>query len=202
MTDPKRLHLDYKKFWQKFKRRYPDVDYISVIEPQARGAWHCHVFFIWPHKAPFVPNSEIAEMWGQGFTKTKGLNDVDNIGAYFSAYLADIPVEDLDKMSNEDKCMAVSTGKLVQKELEDDFGNTVEKKFIKGGRLFMYPVGMNIVRRSKGIKDPVVEKMTLKKAKEKTSGATETFSRSLELLNDAGEVVNRLTRRYYNTKRK
>jgi hypothetical protein len=44
--------------------------------------------------------------------------------------------------------------------------------------------------------------MTLKKAKEKTSGATETFSRSLELLNDAGEVVNRLTRRYYNTKRK
>lgn len=202
VTDTKRLHMDYKLFWQKFKRRYPGADYISVIEPQARGAWHVHAFFIWQEKAPFVPNAEIAELWGQGFSKTKALGNIDNIGAYFSAYLADIPLEDLEKMTPENVEKAVMTGKLVDKQLEDDYGHTVEKKFIKGGRLFMYPPGMNIVRKSKGIKDPIVERMTLKEAKEKTSAATETFSCSSELINDSGAVVNRFTRRYYNTKRK
>ena len=44
MTDSKKLYDDFRIFWQKFKRRFGlDYDYLSVVEPQGRGAWHCHV---------------------------------------------------------------------------------------------------------------------------------------------------------------
>lgn len=46
-----------------------------------------------PVKAPYIDNSVIAEKWRHGFTKTKAVHGVDNIGAYFSAYLADMPLE-------------------------------------------------------------------------------------------------------------
>ena len=55
-------------------------------------------FFIWPHKAPFVPNDAdtlkrmkfvpdgiqtMADMWGHGNTTTKPCDNCDNVGAYF-----------------------------------------------------------------------------------------------------------------------
>ena len=101
MTDPNRLYSDFSRFWKRFKRYckksgYLIPEYISVIEPQGRGAWHCHVMLIFPEKAPFIDNnSVISRLWEQGFTKTKAVHGVDNIGAYFSAYLADMPLEDV-----------------------------------------------------------------------------------------------------------
>ena len=87
MTDPKRLYTDYEKFWKKFcywckAIGYSKPEYISVIEPQGRGAWHAHAFFIWNEKAPYIPNNDVLQpMWGHGWTKTKALTDVDNVGA-------------------------------------------------------------------------------------------------------------------------
>lgn len=95
MTDPVRLYEDYRRFWQRFKyylnkQGHPPAEYIIAAEPQGRGAWHLHCLFLFPGKAPFIPNADMARIWGQGFSKTKSLKDVSNPGLYLTAYLGDM----------------------------------------------------------------------------------------------------------------
>ena len=77
MTDISILYSDFRNFWKKFKRKcfsegWSIPEYINVIEPQGRGAWHCHVMLIFPSNAPYIDNNTvIAKLWGHGFTKTK-----------------------------------------------------------------------------------------------------------------------------------
>ena len=141
MTDTNRLYDDFRKFMQRLKYKYKDIssiDYISVIEPQGRGAWHCHVLLRFNDMdRVYIENSVLAGLWGHGFVTIKSLKDVDNIGAYLSAYLADIELDD------ENVIHAVLND-LSIKEVDG-------KKYIKGGRLHMYPPGMNLYRKSKGI---------------------------------------------------
>lgn len=202
MTDTKVLYQDYKKFWKKFcywceKQGYEKPEYITVQEPQGRGAWHVHAFFIWPEAAPFIPNNEVmAKLWGHGFTKTQALEEVDNIGAYFSAYLADMPLDEYQALPDYDPKYQIEV-----KEFENAQDLTKTKRFVKGGRLRLYPVGMNILRRSRGIKDPEVERMTYGEAQKKVSSAKLTFSRSYEI-SDNHTVCNTITKAYYNSKRK
>lgn len=209
MTDTKRLYEDYKKFWARFKywcqRNGVAVpEYISVIEPQGRGAWHVHAFLIWNEKAPFIGNNEVtAKLWGQGFTSTKALGDVDNVGAYFSAYLADMPLEEVERLPDRERLQAMAgCADVIEKEFTNAEDMTKKKKFVKGGRLYLYPPKMNIVRKSAGIKDPIIEEMTAKEAKEKISCAELTFSKAYEVVRDDGKVVNALRKDYYNSKRR
>lgn len=37
------LYRDFKIFWQKIRYYYPDMGYISVLEPTQKGAWHIHL---------------------------------------------------------------------------------------------------------------------------------------------------------------
>lgn len=208
MTDTKRLYGDYFKFWKRFcywckVNGHDKPEYISVIEPQGSGAWHVHAFFIWQQKAPFVPNDLMSEIWRQGFTKTKQPHDCDNVGAYFSAYLGDMPLDEVRNLSevNQDKAFSAS-GLVEEKDFTDDSETVMKKKFVKGGRLFLYPPGMNIIRSSKGVKQPEVEYMTREQAQKKVSSAKETFSRSFEIVGDDGLVLNRIYKSYYNSKRK
>lgn len=209
MTDRERLYRDFQVFWQRFQRfcasnGYSKPEYINVVEPQGRGAWHIHAFFIWPSPAPFIDNNSVlAPMWGHGFTKIKALHDVDNVGAYFSAYLADIPLDEVLTLPADDRRLVAPAGSVtvVTKSFEDSRETIKDKKFVKGGRLALYPAGMNIVRTSRGIKKPVVEKMPHAKAKEKVSAATLTFSRAYAIVLD-GTVQNILDKSYYNRLRK
>ncbi|WP_441299881.1 rolling circle replication-associated protein, partial [Brevibacillus reuszeri] len=94
MTDHNQLYKDFNKFIKRLKYKYKDkttIDYISVVEPQGRGAWHCHVLMRFNDvESLFIPNAELRELWGHGFVTIKPLKDVDNIGAYLSAYLTDV----------------------------------------------------------------------------------------------------------------
>ena len=181
MTDTKKLYSDYFKFWKRFcywckTNGYGKPEYISVIEPQGSGAWHVHSFFIWSEKAPFIPNDKMAELWGQGFTKTKQPQDCDNVGAYFSAYLGDMPLDEVQHMSKDKQLQALSaSGQVDEKEFADDAGAVKKKKFVKGGRLFLYPPGMNIIRSSKGVKQPEVEYMSREKAQKKSPRQRKLF---------------------------
>lgn len=207
MMDAKQLYEDYVKFWKRFcrwcsKGGYGKPEYISVIEPQGRGAWHIHAFFIWDSIAPYISNNDVmAVLWGHGFTSTKQVSNCDNIGAYFSAYLADMPLEDAERLPADERAKAMTAGEVLVKEFQDEQKTIIEKKFIKGGRLYLYPPGMNIIRRSKGIKNPEVEWMTQKRAKEKVSRAKLTFSRAYEIIGDEGLALNTITKEYYNDKR-
>lgn len=93
MTDYKRLYKDFDNFYKKLKYKFKDIEfcYISVVEPQQRGAWHIHLLLKSLNKDYlYIDNSLIANLWGQGFCKTKRLLGVDNVGAYLSCYLIDL----------------------------------------------------------------------------------------------------------------
>lgn len=170
MTDTKQLYKDFKNFWDRFKYKFGDnIDYFYVAEPQGRGAWHCHVLVRFNElEKACIKNKELASVWGKGFVTVRALKAVDNIGAYLSAYLGDIEVCD----ENAEYIETEFKNKLIEyKNVEVD---GKKKKFIKGGRLHLYPVGMHIFRKSNGIKMPVDYETTYGKFKSKV-GDIEPF---------------------------
>lgn len=203
ITDNKVLYADFKRFMTRLKRKYEDVssiDYINVVEPQGRGAWHCHLLLRFNDlDSIFIPNEFDAEgnpvdaplydMWGQGFVTIKSLKDVDNIGAYLSAYLADL------ELTDDTFRVAVKEDlKIVEREVE---GET--KRFIKGGRLHMYPPGMNLYRKSRGVKFPERETMTYKEAKKIVGSAKPHYSNQYEI--EVDDFSNTVAFEQYNSKR-
>jgi hypothetical protein len=198
MTDNKKLLSDFKKFWLRYKYKFGDVDYLSVVEPQGRGAWHCHVLIRHNDgKKIFIPSADLAEMWGHGFIKVKSLSGVDNIGAYLSAYLGDV---ELTPETIEVAMNMKSANNLEIKEVLQKDGET--KAYIKGGRLHMYPPGMNLYRHSKGIVFPEVEQMPYQDIKKIVGSCTPNYSRTITILGDDGEtVLNEITYEQYNNLR-
>lgn len=104
MTDLNKLHDDFRKFIQKFKRWSKslgrgELGYITAVEPQQSGTWHCHMLPFWKDSlfAPFIPVDKLSDMWGQGFVFIQSLENVrsqygdgvDNIGAYITSYITD-----------------------------------------------------------------------------------------------------------------
>lgn len=127
MCDPAQLYEDYRRFWQRFKyylnkQGHPPADYIIAAEPQGRGAWHLHCLFLFPGKAPFIPNTDIAKIWGHGFTKTQSLKGVGNPGLYLTAYLGNMELSE-----------AVSAGQFKAGHLAETKDKS--KAVIKGARL-------------------------------------------------------------------
>lgn len=194
MTDTKRLYNDFKNFIKRFKYQYGNFEYIVAMEPQERGAWHCHCIIIFDKKAPFIRNKIIEQLWGQGFTKTNKLNDIDNIGAYLTAYLGDM----------EYKKDYGNIEKFNIKEVDEIGGIKLKtpKKFIKGGRLCMYPPNFNLYRISRGIKKPTKEYMQYSVAKEKVGLGNPTYSKTIKLTDNSNNFTNVISYEYYNTKRK
>ena len=201
MTDTKRLYFDFDKFMKQLRYHYgKDIDYFSVVEPQGRGAWHCHVLLRFnAFDKIYIPNEEIARMWGQGFVTVKAIRkDVDNLGAYLSAYLGDIELT-LENKGVVEECCPGDVGQYEIKTVEVD---GVEKRFIKGGRLHLYPTGMNIYRKSRGIKIPDSSYMSYSEAKKIVGSATPNYSSMVCIFDDEDTEVNRIIYEQYNLKRK
>lgn len=199
MTDVKRLYSDCKKFFKKLKYKYKDVDYISVVEPQGRGAWHCHILLRFNKvEKIYIPNNEIAELWGQGFVEVKAIRkNVDNLGAYLSAYLGDVEynMENLKILRDEGMPIDRALKNVVEKEVEG-----LKKSFIKGARLYLYPPGMNIYRKSRGIREPEIKSMMYEDAKKNVGAGTPTYTKTIEIINDAKENINTIIYEQYTTK--
>ena len=190
MQDPKRLYSDMDKFIKRLRYHYRNtskIEYINVVEPQKRGAWHCHMLIKFVDlKSIFIENDYMAKLWNQGFVNIRSLSNmsIDNIGAYLTAYLADIPVDELD---DGDRPSVYTV-----KELK-------EKKYIKGGRLFLYPKGMNLYRASRGIKAPERKIMKFSELKKYVNGATLTYFSKVNISMD--DFDNTIIYYYYNLKR-
>lgn len=207
MTDPKRLYGDFKKFVMKLRynlskhEKPPQIEYMSIVEPQGRGAWHCHVLvkFIGLEKA-YIHNSEVAELWGHGYTKVQAIKTkgIDNIGAYLSAYLGDIELtqENALEIFRHNGC-DTKLGSVVERDVD---GET--KKFIKGGRLHLYPTGMNIYRKSRGIKIPKTEWIRYDEAQKRIGQLIKpTYTSCIKIINDEGKLANTINYEFYNTNR-
>jgi len=197
MTDTKRLYSDFFKFMKRLKYRYKQyssVDYLSVVEPQGRGAWHCHVLVKFNDVDTIViTDDDIRDLWPFGVQVTaKTLKDVDNIGAYLSAYLSDVELTDVNC---ESYLFAHGTPLIPFKETSDG------KRYIKGGRLHMYPPGMNLYRRSKGIRDPVRVKMKYADIKSVVGTAIPHYTATYNIEDLDNDFSNVLVYEQYNTKR-
>ena len=192
MKDKKVLYDDFKAFMKQLRCKYPNVDYLSVVEPQGRGAWHCHVLLRFNDLDKiYIPNKIIESMWGNGFVSVKAIrSDVDNLGAYLSAYLGDVEL-------NPSTYKQLKPG-VVVKEVEID---GKKKKFIKGGRLHLYPPKMNIFRKSDGIKYPVSEYKIYSEVKKIVGATTPNYSSKIKILDDDNKFINSITYEHYNRKR-
>lgn len=199
VTDSKELYKIFDKFIKRMKYRCKKInqklEYINVIEPHASGRWHCHVLMSFTElidgeyvpllKDVYIPPKELEDIWGQGFVTIKKLKNVDNIGAYLSAYLADVDV------TGED----ITGENVVTKNVDG-----VEKKFLKGGRLHFYDSGTNLYRSSKGIIAPEREHMKYKDIKKEVGHQEPHFSQRINI--ESEDYKNEITYLQYNLKRK
>lgn len=195
MTDNKKLMKDVEKFIKKLKYHFkdscPNIKYINVVEPQGNGSWHCHILFKFMDLSTvFIPYQLIQSLWLHGTTDTRGMTNNDNLGAYLTAYLADIPC------SND----VPTGGDVVEKEVIEN-GEKKIKKFIKGERLKFYPRDMRIYRMSRNCDKPTVEKNKKYKDIKKELGSRKpNYTRKIEIFND--DFDNIIQYEQYNLKRK
>lgn len=184
MTDTERLYKDFHAFWKRFLRYlkrggHPRAEYIAAAEPQGRGAWHLHCLFLFPCKAPFIPNAEMARIWGHGFTKTKSLQGIENPGLYLTAYLGDM---ELTEALNS----GIKSGKLAEVEVNGQ----KKKAIVKGARMKLYPPGFNLYRSSRGVERPKIYKVTEEQAREYVGDAPLTYERTVAVTDGAGDIQN------------
>lgn len=200
MRDPKRLYKDFRDFNKRFqyfcqKQGYSKPEYIVMMEPQARGAWHAHLLYVWyDQKAPFIENQTFRELWGHGFVRIKKLDNVDNVGAYLTAYLGDM---ELDELSDKQ-----DIGTIKEVEVTDDNGKKIKKSIVKGARLDLYPANFNMLRCSRGVKRPTEEMMLQNEAQKKVLGATKTFQSAIKLSDIDNDFECVIIREQYNRIRK
>jgi hypothetical protein len=173
MQDLIRLREDRDKFWKRLLYQTGlNLEYVSIAEPQARGAWHLHE--VWKRldgKPLYIKQCDLLHLWGHGGVFVKRLNCSDNIGAYLTAYLYNIPNDENDK----------------------------SKGFKKGARLSLYPSGMNLYRCSKGIIIPEWNNVN-KNAVEGLGKPV--YSKVVEIVDDAGEHLQTILYEQYNMNRK
>lgn len=182
MTDTNKLYFDFKNFMKRFRYYYGSCEFINVIEPQSRGAWHCHCIIIFNKKAPFISNEEVEKLWTHGFTSTKSIKEeVDNIGNYLTAYLTDIPLDEALKLD-------INITEYEVKEVIDD--KEVPKKILKGARLELYPSGMKIYRISRGIRKPPVYQDYFKDIKSKYNLNELVYSKGYNIVSPDEDIKN------------
>lgn len=161
MRDKEKLYTDFKNFNKRFKRYIEKIndityEYIVCVEAQGRGAFHLHMIAIFSKAPPFIDSAELAQIWGYGFVSIKALNgNIDNIGVYLTAYLSDLDIEG----------GAPLTPELLEGDIEEVITEEGKcKHVIKGARLKLLPVGINIYRCSRGIKRPQIIRMSYEDA--------------------------------------
>lgn len=212
MTDTKRLYNDFHNFMRRLRIHFFNysLDYIVACEPQGRGAWHMHLLLGFNSKAPFIDNETIWKLWSpkgyknnRDFTKTQDLDDIDNVGAYLTAYLGDMElteenIHNLSKVS-QSAVKDILKGQYPTKKVIDEMDNI--KYYIKGARLYMYPPKFNLYRCSKGIKKPIVEELSYYQAKKKVGNLQPTYTTSLYLEDLDNKFSNTYHYEYYNTLR-
>lgn len=205
MTDTKRLYSDLDKFIKRLRYEYKaktSIDYITVVEPHKEGGWHCHLLLRFNDlDYIYIPNkfenknpvdAPLYNIWGHGYVRIQRLEKVDNVGAYLTAYLTDVELKnDEDIKENIER---INDEGLKVKQTNDG------KMYIKGARLKYYPPGMNIYRKSKGIKMPDRQTMKYGKAKKKVAkGALPSYSRVYNV--EKNDFENTIVYEQYNLKR-
>lgn len=190
MRSSKKLYDDFVKFHRKFcvyckKKGINKPEYISVVEPQARGSYHVHLIYIFSKSNVYIPNDIIAKMWGMGFTKTKKIDNDSNLASYLVAYLSDLSIdEEVEKYFDE-------------KEIKKVEVDSIKKSILKGGRLHLYSRYVNIIRHSRGINYPKKRRMTQNQAQELVMDKDLIYHSSFELSDEERDFKTIIDKKVY-----
>lgn len=185
MQDVKRVRLDFQHFKRDYEKIVGKFKYIMAVEPQLRGAWHMHVFMIFD-EIPWIDYNDIIRVWGKGRVEVQRMyGDVNNLGAYVSAYLCNLPMQTEAQLKGAHNLNTVT----------DRNGHLYEKS----RRIYMYPAGMNIFRYSRGLNKPIEEYVDIREAEKKASAGTLTFEKiaNTEIETDKGVYRNSYYTKYY-----
>jgi hypothetical protein len=78
------LYRDFKIFWQKIRYYYPDMGYISVLEPTQKGVWHIHLLLKNVKGSnTFVSFFKIKQCWISGYCYISKMRENVDYGQYF-----------------------------------------------------------------------------------------------------------------------
>lgn len=77
------------KYYLK-KNNSADLKYIAVIEFMKNGRVHYHML----SNIPYIENSKLRKIWGNGYVKINKMDKVDNVGAYVCKYMSKQEVGD------------------------------------------------------------------------------------------------------------
>ncbi|PBG20171.1 hypothetical protein BGU81_22895 [Clostridioides difficile] len=207
MTDTKRLYDDFVKFNKRLKYYINKefnltYEYIVAMEPQGRGARQWHVAMKFATEAPFISNYKMSGKWKKGFTEPKKCTTGENVGAYFTAYICDISLDEVQDMLDDNRVSPnFILDNFVGKEVRDVEVDGVKKSILKGARLCMYPPQFNLYRCSKGIKKPNIDYKYEFEAQKKISDGTLTFEKTLKITDSDSDFKNIINYRYYNLKK-
>lgn len=184
MTDSKRLYDDFKRMMRRLRRLTEEkLAYIVIIEPQASGSLHAHLLLkTIDGSLLYIANADLRQAWGQGFVNVRRLSDADNVAGYVMAYVSDVDLNNLE-------------GKFKEKN--------APKRIIKGGRLALYPIGMQIYRRSRhGIHEPKTIKGIKKKIKNKygLDSVGPSYYREISIKQKGSEEPLKVETEYYSKK--
>lgn len=214
MTDHKKASADFDKFLKRLKyfcakmygKTRGHFEYVKAIEPQGRGAWHFHMLIKFPlMKKIYIPNTLYADIWSHGIVNVKRPDRTDNIGAYFTSYLTNLEVveEELDILTPDeekkriDELLGAPGARLIEHTKSDP-----SKRVVKGGRLHMYPSGMQLYNKSRGVKMPLRNDTRLRKAIKKYGLKPQnlTLRKSLLIEDVENDFENVLIIEQYNRK--
>ena len=166
MTDPERLYEDFKYFWKKLKaqKNGHHLEYVTVAEPQARGAWHMHVMIKSDQPVLYIDKEDMSRIWGHGYTTTERLKG-DDVGAYYVSYFTSLEIEEQTVVKRKNG----------------------SKRYKKGARLPMYPLKFKLFRCSEGIIKPMSEYLEHQKV---TGQYGEPYRTSTYDIQENDETVN------------
>lgn len=163
----------YKDFVRRMKRKFgSELVFIKVIEPHADGHAHLHVLIKFLGlKHVFIQPDEFRSYWRWGFVKVHKILGNTNVGAYLTAYLTDV------ELNNEALVYMVAHGCARSNDVVIKNG----KKFIKGGRLHYYPRDFHLFTCSRNAKFPVVSRERKMDIKKELSAGTLSFSKQYDV---------------------
>lgn len=123
--DLSRANYEFKKFIQRLKRQIPYyLKYVCVVEFQKRGAVHYHLIM----NLPYFGKKKLEEIWTHGFVQINRIDNVQNIGAYFSKHGTKGDDVEAEKLSDRKKFFRSKNLKLPIEYCDDEF---VDRLFLK-----------------------------------------------------------------------
>lgn len=215
--DPKQLSVDYDRFLKRLKYQTQELGELGAIcvkEPHADGSWHMHVLLKYPNrKKAYICNDRLRKIWGHGFVKINRIKRTDNLGAYLTAYLTDVSLDELDVdyepyldeyvLIGKDESSQLTVADAMSQEGSERITLTKtdrSKAVVKGGRLDYYPVDMKIYTHTKNMTKPDRVEMDYDYARElfELNDENLTIRRSLKIEDSENEFENTIVVEQYN----